>query len=210
MIEHHSTASNRKRIFLEYTSQCNAKPLCLHCQGAPFKYSARLEEKLLNEVIHLAEREKKQIVLTGGDPIVYPRVVKAIEKKGIKYTLMTNGLHAIKGIKPTKVIVSYDSVDIRPFTTTKILSNAISYDSPLTVTTCMSSGTNIIGIYETLKKEASNISHWRISLINESGNAINNKSLIPDVDSAFSELAKLLKIYMKEKEKSFKLSIKGC
>lgn len=198
----------KTHIFLEYSSICNANPLCLHCQGAPFKYDSTLKRQQFERVLEMARAKGLPIALTGGDPSAYPGVVRRLEQSGVKYSIATNGLARIPDVHPSDVYLSLDADDLRPYDQSGVLENAISYGARLSVTTCISRALDIWGLYERLLSHQENIYRWRLSFLNVSGNARNNIDTIkPDYDVAFPALARVITHYLDNKP--FQLNIKG-
>lgn len=201
--------TNRKtHIFLEYSSLCNANPLCAHCQGAPFKYDSTLKRSNLEKIIAFALENDLSIALTGGDPTAYPAVARRLDASGVKYSILTHGLVTIEGIRPSLVHLSIDGDDLRPYDKSHVLENAISYGSPVVVTTCISRRVNLTEIYGNLVENSAHIKKWRISFLNKSGNADRNyEEIKPKYEEVFPILAGIIENHIKKPV--FELAVKG-
>lgn len=82
-----------KKLNLQITSQCNMD--CKFCSDL-FKYQ---KEKSVDEILEVIEKLPRNsienIVITGGEPLLYPElksVLKGIKEKGFGVSLSTNGV----------------------------------------------------------------------------------------------------------------------
>jgi len=210
---------SHRGIGLELSNLCNMQGICKHCDGAIGTYG--FDPRFMPaETLEVIKKEIKKffssITYSGGEVACYPELIEElISSINLPYTLMTNGLKIIKGVRPKLVLVSIDPPDIRRgIDNQKIMENVLLYDCDLSVNTVFSAQTDIFELYsllketqKKLKRKGMHIREWKIGFLVESGLALQNRSIFPSWDEIFMQLAKFIPIYFKEVP--FHLAIRG-
>lgn len=205
---------------IECFNSCNLSNVCTHCYGvtgiANTDKDIVLNKKIVDVVIKEAPLIVDSITITGGEPTIKPDFVKRIVSGiNLPWMLMTNGTIWSSDLKPSAVLISLDSFDLRPNIDHKyVVENALKYDCNISVNTVLSASVKLLPIYSLLKDVSARlaisghkISEWKLGFVVQKGHAIRHPEIFADWDKIFIELRDFLKIYFQEKP--FHVALRG-
>ena len=101
-------------FYLEITSQCNMR--CLHCYNDSGELQEEISMRAFNNIIaDLEENEGLTVTLSGGEPLLHPRIwdfIKAIKDKNFGNALMITNATLIDENVAKKIVQANISIQV--------------------------------------------------------------------------------------------------